>query len=90
MELRRRGLHVMAVYPGYVDTGFQAHAAGSSPPDEIVKNRRFAVTASECARAVLRGMERRRNVVVTPGIGWILIWLNRLFPGVVESRMELG
>jgi short-subunit dehydrogenase len=87
MELRRHGVHVMSVYPGYVDTGFQAHAAGSSPPDEIVKGRRFAVTAEECARAVIRGMERRSKVVVTPRIGWVLIMLNRLFPQAVESRL---
>ena len=28
MELRRHGVHVMTVFPGYVDTEFQAHAAG--------------------------------------------------------------
>ena len=90
MELRRSGVHVMAVYPGYVDTGFQAHAAGTSPPEEIVKGRRFAVTAEQCAHAVVRGMERRSNVVVIPRVGWVLIWLNRLFPRVVESRMDVN
>jgi len=90
MELRRSGVHVMAVYPGYVDTAFQAHAAGSSPPREIVNGRRFAVSAEECAAAVVRGLERRSRVVVTPRIGWVLIWLNRLFPRLVESRMDLG
>ena len=87
MELRRQGVHVMSVYPGYVDTEFQRHAAGSSPPDEIVKGRRFAVTAEECAQAVIRGLERRSQVVVTPRIGWVLIMLNRLFPQAVESRL---
>jgi len=87
MELHRRGVHVMAVYPGYVHTDFQAHAAGSNPPDEVVKGKRFAVTAEECARAVVNGMEKRSNVVVTPRIGWILIWLNRLFPAAVELQL---
>jgi short-subunit dehydrogenase len=89
MELRRHGVHVMSVFPGYVDTAFQAHAAGSGPPDEIVKVRRFAVTAEQCARAVVRGMERRSSVVVIPRIGWVLIMLNRLFPQTAESHMDL-
>lgn len=90
MELRRRGVHVMAVFPGYVDTAFQAHAAGASPPEEVVKGRRFAVTAEECARAVVRGIERRSETVVTPRIGWALIWLNRLLPRLLETRMDLN
>jgi short-subunit dehydrogenase len=90
MELRRRGVHVMSVFPGYVDTAFQAHAAGSNPPGEVVKGRRFAVTAEQCALAVVRGIDRRSEVVVTPRIGWVLIWLNRLFPRVLETRMDLN
>jgi short-subunit dehydrogenase len=88
LELRRHGVNVMAVFPGYVDTDFQAHAAGSAPPDAVVKGRRFSVSAAECAEAIVRGIERRSNVVVTPRIGWMLVWFNRFFPAVVESRME--
>ena len=87
-ELRRHGVHVMSVFPGYIKTGFHSHAAGPEPPGLIVKGKRFAISAEECARAVLDGIEQRRNVVVTPRIGWILIWLNRLFPWAIESQMD--
>jgi short-subunit dehydrogenase len=89
IELRRHGVNVMAVFPGYVDTDFQAHAAGIGPPDAVVKGRRFAVTSAECAEAIVRGIESRRSVVVTPRIGWLMLWFNRLFPALVESRMEV-
>jgi short-subunit dehydrogenase len=88
MELRRQGVNVMGVFPGYVDTEFQAHAAGAAPPDKIVKGKRFAVSAEECARAILDGIERRRRMVVTPSLGWLLVGFHRLFPNVVESQME--
>lgn len=88
IDLRRHGVNVMAVFPGYVDTEFQLHSAGSAPPGLVVKGKRFAVTAAECAEAIVRGIERRRRVVVTPRIGWILVSFNRLFPGLVESSME--
>ncbi len=88
MELGRHGVHVMSVFPGYVDTGFHGHAAGGAPPERIAQARRFAVSPEECAEAIVRGIEARRNTVVTPMWGLFLIWLNRLLPGVVEARMS--
>jgi len=87
-ELRRHGVNVMGVFPGYIDTDFQAHSTGKGPPAAVVKGRRFAATSTECADAIVQGIERRRRVVVTPRIGWILVWFNRLFPALVEWRME--
>ena len=78
----------MGVFPGYVDTEFQAHSTGGGPPAGVVKSRRFAATSTECAGAIVEGIERRRRVVVTPRIGWVLVWFNRLFPALVEWRME--
>jgi short-subunit dehydrogenase len=86
-ELRRHGVHVMSVFPGYVSTDFQQHAAGSVPPETVVKGKRFAVSAGECAAAIIRGMDARRNTVVTPRIGWPLVWFNRIAPAIMESRM---
>lgn len=85
MELRSHGVNVMAVFPGYVDTGFQANAAGAAPPSAVVKGKRFSVTAAECADAIVQGIERRSSVVVTPKIGRVLVFFNRLFPATVES-----
>jgi uncharacterized protein len=87
-ELRRHGVNVMGVFPGYIDTDFQAHSTGTGPPVAVVKGRRFAATSTECAAAIIEGIERRRRVVVTPRIGWMLVWFNRLFPALVEWRME--
>ncbi|HVY91916.1 MAG TPA: SDR family NAD(P)-dependent oxidoreductase, partial [Bryobacteraceae bacterium] len=87
MELRRFGVNVMAVFPGYVDTDFQTNATGAAPPPSVVKGRRFAVTAPECAAAIVEGIEHRRTVVITPRIGWALVWINRLFPAIVESQV---
>ena len=86
-ELKADGIHVMTVCPGYVKTDFQAHALGTRPPTGIVKGKRFAITAEECADAVARGVERDARTVVTPRIGWLLVALSRLFPAIVESRL---
>jgi short-subunit dehydrogenase len=87
MELRRDGIRTMTVCPGYVSTGFQGHALVGRPPDRLLKGKKFAITAEQCAEAVARGVERDARTVVTPAIGWALIAAQRLFPAFVESQM---
>jgi short-subunit dehydrogenase len=87
-ELKRDGVHVMGVFPGYVETDFQANAPGPRPPHRVVQGRRFAISARECAEAIVDGIAHRKRMVVTPRAGWLLVWANRFFPNFVESRME--
>jgi short-subunit dehydrogenase len=87
-EFKKRGVHVMGVFPGYVNTDFQAHAIGPRPPERVEKARKFAVSAEECAAAILDGIAHRRRTVVTPRTGWLLVWANRLVPSFIESQLE--
>jgi short-subunit dehydrogenase len=87
-ELKRDGVHVMGVFPGYVDTDFQTHASGPRPPNLIAQGKRFAVSAEDCAQAIVEGIAHRKRMVVTPRAGWLLVWANRFLPSFVESRME--
>ena len=87
MELRRDNVKAMLVCPGYVTTGFQKNVIAGRAPEKVIRARRFAVTAEECARAIRRGVEREARTVVTPAAGWVLVALWRLLPGVVQARM---
>jgi short-subunit dehydrogenase len=87
MELRRDGIRTMVVCPGYVKTAFQQHVRAGKAPGKVMETRRFAITAAECAAAIRRGVEREARTVVTPGIGWMLVALVRLFPSIVEARL---
>jgi short-subunit dehydrogenase len=86
MELKKDGIHAMTVCPGYVRTPFQDNAIGK-PPAPVVGARRFAISAAECAEAIVRGVEREARTVVTPAVGWLFIALERLLPGIVDSRL---
>ncbi len=86
-ELAGSGVHVMLVCPGYVKTRFQRNVIGGAPPRDIERSRQFAITPEECAAAIRRGVERDARTVVTPSIGWLMIALYRLFPGVAQARM---
>jgi short-subunit dehydrogenase len=87
MELKADGIHAMIVCPGYVKTGFQSHVLAGRPPEKVLQGKRFAITAEECARAIVRGVERNARTVVTPRSGWLFILAERLFPSFVDARM---
>jgi short-subunit dehydrogenase len=88
VELARYRINVMTVCPGYVNTGFQSHIIGGTVPEKLASSRPFAVTAEECAEAIVRGIERGKRTVVTPRYGWLLIAAARLFPRLTDSRLE--
>ena len=88
MELKRDGVHAMTVCPGYVNTGFQAHTIAGSPPESIARSRRFAITVEECARDIVRGVERDARTVMTPRTGWFLVAAARVLPSMVDSQLE--
>jgi short-subunit dehydrogenase len=87
MELAADGIHAMLVCPSYVKTDFQQHALGARPPERLIKGKRFATTAEECASAIVRGVERDARTVVTPRYGWIIIAIARLLPSVMQSQL---
>jgi len=87
MELERDGIRAMTVCPGYVNTEFQQHAIAGTPPASLQRGRPLSVTAAECAEAIVRGVERDSRLVVTPRVGWAVIWLHRLFPAAVDRYL---
>ena len=87
MELQRDGVRAMLVCPGYVQTGFQKNVSAGQAPPKVQQGRRFAITAERCARDMRRGVERDARTVMTPAIGWSFVFLNRLFPSIVQNRM---
>jgi short-subunit dehydrogenase len=87
MELQPYGIHAMNVCPGYVKTGFQDHVLAGQPPAKVLQGKRFAITAAQCARAIVRGVERDARTVVTPATGWLFILAERLAPSFVDARM---
>jgi short-subunit dehydrogenase len=88
MELRSFGIHTMTVCPGYVNTRFQSNVLLGAPPPLAGPARKWAISPEKCARDVVRGIEAKKRTVVTPRSGWVLIALERLFPNVVDRRLE--
>lgn len=88
-ELRGRGLHVMLVCPGFVQTNLQTRALGAdgqvtTHPQSLVGR---PTSASSVADAVYRGALKRRNLLVLTPVGKLSYWLSRLAPVVYERLM---
>jgi short-subunit dehydrogenase len=88
IELKRDGIHAIAVCPGYVHTDFQSHVLDGAPPESMRRSRPMAIAPEKCAETIARAVERNARTVVTPWAGWLLIILERLLPGVVDFQLE--
>jgi short-subunit dehydrogenase len=87
MELAQDGIHAMLACPGYILTDFHDHSRGLAPPAKVVEGKRFAISPEQCARDIVRGLERRANTVLTPRWGWLLVGLHHLMPAAVEAHL---
>lgn len=87
MELAGSGIRVLTVCPGHVLTGFTANALQGRPPAAVTGRRWAAITAEQCARAIVRGVEREARTIVTPRVGWLLVALARMAPRLLQGPM---
>lgn len=87
MELAGTGIRVLTVCPGHVTTGFTRNALEGRPPAAVTGRRWAAITAEQCAEAIVRGVEREARTIVVPRVGWLLVALARIAPRLLERPM---
>jgi short-subunit dehydrogenase len=87
VELKKDGVHVLTVCPGYVRTAFSENAIRGSELKKVRPNRVRGITADRVARATLQGYLKHKREVVVPWTMHVPIKLYQLFPGVVEWAM---
>jgi decaprenylphospho-beta-D-erythro-pentofuranosid-2-ulose 2-reductase len=79
-QLFRQGVHVLTIKPGFVATQMTAPlnlpARLTAQPDVV-------------AVRIEAAMEKRRNVVYTPGFWWLLMAIIRLLPEALFKRLRL-
>lgn len=82
-ELQGTGIRVMKVCPGIVDTSFRDHVLAGAAPGRVEDIRRL-VSPDEVARAIIRGVERKKRIVFVPRIGFIFTSLDFFAPRVMD------
>ena len=86
VELKKDGIHVLTVCPGYVRTAFSENAVRGNELKQVRPGSVKGVTAERVARATLRGYLKRKREVVVP---WTMYVPRRFtdIPELVEWAM---
>jgi short-subunit dehydrogenase len=88
VELKKDGIHVLTVCPGYVRTGFSENAIRGNELKRVRPASVKGVTAERVARATLRGYLKRKREVIVPWTMHVPVKIYQLFPGLVEWAIE--
>ncbi|GKY89425.1 SDR family oxidoreductase [Sinisalibacter aestuarii] len=78
-RLTRAGGHVVTVKPGFVDTSMTWGIEGMflvASPDKV-------------AGDILKAVEKKRNVIYTPGFWWIIMTIIRLIPERIFKKLSI-
>ncbi len=87
VELKKDGIHVLTICPGYVRTGFGENAVRGNELKRVRPGSVRGITAERVARATLRGYLKRKREVIVPWAMYVPQKLYQLFPGLVEWAM---
>jgi uncharacterized protein len=87
VELKKDGIHVLTVCPGYVRTAFADHKIRGREVKQVRPASLRGISAERVARATLQGYLKRKREVIVPWPMHIPVKLYQLFPGVVEWAM---
>lgn len=88
-ELRDKGVHIMLVCPGFVNTNLQTRALGgdgrvTAHPQSVVGK---PTSAAKVAEAIYQGALKKRHLLVLTPVGKLAYWISRFAPVLYERLM---
>jgi short-subunit dehydrogenase len=86
-EMLHSGVHVMWVCPGFTASNIRAAALGNQGQTlgEGVLDEQQLMTAEECARHIVKAIEKRKRTLVLTVQGKVTVLLNKLFPSLADK-----
>ena len=88
VELKKDGIHVLTVCPGYVRTAFSKNVVLGSEQKKVRPDSVRGITAERVARATMQGYLKQKREVIVPWSMYLPQKIYQLFPGLVERAME--
>src|ERR1700681_2238682 len=85
--MKKEGIHVLTVCPGYVRTDFSKTAARGNELKRVRPASVRGITAERVARDTLRGYLKKKREVIVPWSMYVPQKIYQLFPGLVEWGM---
>jgi short-subunit dehydrogenase len=87
VELKKDGIHVLTVCPGYVRTAFGENAVRGNEMRRVRPESVRGITAERVARATLEGYLKQKREVIVPWTMYVPQKIYQLFPWLVEWSM---
>ncbi|MGA8836446.1 MAG: SDR family NAD(P)-dependent oxidoreductase, partial [Candidatus Sulfotelmatobacter sp.] len=87
VELKKEGIRVLTVCPGYVQTNFSENVVLGNERKKVRPNSVRGITAERVARATLQGYLKQKREVVVPWTMYVPVKIYEHFPGLVEWAM---
>jgi short-subunit dehydrogenase len=87
IELKKAGIQVTTICPGYVRTDFTANAIRGKDSKTVRPSSVRGITAERVARATLQGYLKNKREVIVPWTMHFPVKLYQLFPGLLEAAM---
>ena len=87
VELKKDGIRVLTVCPGYVRTAFSENAVRGNELKKVRPESVRGIPAERVARATLQGYLKQKREVIVPWTMHLPVKLYQLFPSVVEWAM---
>jgi uncharacterized protein len=87
VELKKDGIHVLTVCPGYVRTAFSDNAIRGHELKKVRPPSVRGITAERVARATLRGYLKKKREVIVPWTMHVPVKVYQLCPSLVEWVM---
>src|SRR5258708_5478368 len=87
VELKKEGIRVLTVCPGYVQTDFAKNAVRGNDVKNVRPGSVRGVTAERVARATLRAYTKQKREVIVPWTMHLPVKLYQMFPSMLEWAM---
>jgi short-subunit dehydrogenase len=87
VELKKDGIHILTVCPGFVRTAFSKNAVRGNELKRVRPESVRGITAERVARATLQGYLQKKREVIVPWTMYVPQKIYQLFPAVVEWAM---
>jgi short-subunit dehydrogenase len=87
VELKKEGIHVLTVCPGYVRTAFGQNVVVGNVSKKVRPDSVRGITADRVARATLQGYLKRKREVIVPWTMYVPVKIYQHWPGLVERVM---
>jgi short-subunit dehydrogenase len=87
VELKKDGIHVLTVCPGFVRTAFGENAIRGNELKRVRPARVSGISAERVARATLQGYVKQKREVIVPWMMYVPVKIYQHFPALVEWSM---